>query len=75
LRTGLPPGPIASASASSIEAALNPAQTEYLYYVRNPDRDDGAHNFYSSDAEFGKGVQGLREWERRRDAENANRRN
>ncbi|HEV7396706.1 MAG TPA: endolytic transglycosylase MltG [Pyrinomonadaceae bacterium] len=73
LRTGLPPGPIASASASSIEAALNPARTDYLYYVRNPDRDDGAHNFYSSAAEFGKGVQALREWERRRDAENANR--
>lgn len=73
LRTGLPPGPIASASASSIEAALNPAQTDYLYYVRNPDRDDGAHNFYANDAEFGRGVQALREWERRRDAENANR--
>jgi UPF0755 protein len=73
LRAGLPPGPIASASASSLLAALNPAKSDYLYYVRDPARDDGAHNFYNSEAEFGKGVQALRDWERHRDAENVNR--
>jgi UPF0755 protein len=62
---GLPPGPIASSSNSSIQAALNPAQTNYLYYVRNPDRNDGAHNFYSNSADFEKGVQALREWEQK----------
>ena len=71
LRPGLPPGPVASPGASSLKAALNPASTEYLYYVRNPDRDDGAHNFYSSSAEFEKGVQALRQWERERDLEDA----
>jgi UPF0755 protein len=75
LRVGLPPGPIASAGASSLQAALNPSQTDYLYYVRDPARNDGAHNFYANDGDFGKGVQALRDWERQRDAENAARKN
>lgn len=69
---GLPPGPIASSGARSLEAALRPAETNYLYYVREPSRDDGAHNFYSSEAEFQRGVQMLRAWERERDAQPAN---
>jgi len=68
---GLPPGPIASSGARSIAAALRPAQTDYLYYVREPSRDDGAHNFYNSEADFQKGVQALRAWERARDANQA----
>jgi len=68
LRQGLPPGPIASPGKSSLEAALNPAQTDYLYYVREPSRDDGAHNFYSNDRDFGNGVRALRNWEQQRDA-------
>ena len=68
---GLPPGPVASPGESSLQAALNPATSDYLYYVRNPDRDDGAHNFYSNGAEFETGVQALRRWERERDAEEA----
>jgi len=64
---GLPPGPVASPGESSLKAALNPATSDYLYYVRNPDRDDGAHNFYSNGAEFETGVQALRRWERERD--------
>ena len=65
---GLPPGPVASPAARSLAAALNPADTDYLFYVRNPSRDDGAHNFYSNDSEFQNGVKALREWERTRDA-------
>ena len=65
---GLPPGPIASPGASSLEAALKPAQTDYLYYVREPSRNDGAHNFYNNAADFERGVQALREWERTRNA-------
>jgi UPF0755 protein len=68
LYAGLPPGPIASSSANSLKAALFPAQTDYLYYVRNPDRNDGAHNFYNNAADFEKGVKALRDWERQRDA-------
>lgn len=65
---GLPPGPIASSGQSSLEAALKPAQTDYIYYVREPSRNDGAHNFYSNEADFQRGVQALREWERNRNA-------
>lgn len=68
LNPGLPPGPIASPSLTSIEAALNPAETDYLYYVREPSRNDGAHNFYNNAADFERGVQALRNWERERDA-------
>jgi UPF0755 protein len=67
LVAGLPPGPIASPGKSSLDAALYPATTNYLYYVREPSRNDGAHNFYSDEASFSRGVQALREWERQRD--------
>lgn len=71
LYAGLPPGPIASPGESSLKAALNPQPVDYLYYVREPSRDDGAHNFYSQERDFQLGVKALREWEQRRDLENA----
>jgi len=43
---GLPPGPICSPSRESLEAALNPEQTTYLYYVLNA---DGQSHFFTSD--------------------------
>jgi len=61
--SGLPPGPVGNPGTSSIDAALYPAQTDYLYYVRDPARNDGAHNFYNNSADFEKGVRALREWE------------
>lgn len=61
--SGLPPGPVASPGKSSLEAALHPAQTDYLYYVREPSRNDGAHNFYNNSRDFEGGVRALREWE------------
>lgn len=67
LHSGLPPGPIASPGKSSLEAALFPAQTDYLFYVREPSRDDGAHNFYNNESDFGNGVRALRNWEQQRD--------
>lgn len=73
LNTSLPPGPIASPSASSLQAALIPALTAYLYYVREPSRNDGTHNFYSTDRDFERGVQSLRNWEHQRDLDFAKR--
>jgi len=70
LYAGLPPGPIASSGESALTAAINPAQTDYLYYVREPSRDDGAHNFYNNETDFFTGVQALRRWEQERDLEN-----
>jgi UPF0755 protein len=43
---GLPPGPICSPSRESLEAAFNPEQTEYLYYVL---KADGQGHFFTSD--------------------------
>jgi len=68
LHSGLPPGPIAAPGKSSLEAALNPAQTDYIYYVREPSRNDGKHNFYSNGSDFEAGVRALRNWEQQRDA-------
>jgi peptidoglycan lytic transglycosylase G len=45
---GLPPGPIASPGAASIEAALYPANVPYLYFVAHP---DGHHEFRETYAE------------------------
>lgn len=41
---GLPPGPICSPSRESIQAALNPADTDFLYYVL---RADGKKHFFT----------------------------
>jgi UPF0755 protein len=67
LHAGLPPGPVASPGESCLLAAVYPAETNYLYYVREPARDDGKHNFYTNGADFDVGVQALRKWERERD--------
>src|ERR1043166_2149100 len=68
LHSGFPPGPVASPGKSSLEAALFPAQTDYLYYVREPSRNDGKHNFYNNSSHFEAGVRALRNWEQQRDA-------
>lgn len=59
---GLPPGPISSVTESSINAALNPAQTDYLFYVLNVEKNDGSHNFYSSAADFERGKVAYQRW-------------
>ena len=59
---GIPPGPISSVSASALKAALEPAQTDYIYYVRNVELNDGSHHFYSSAAEFEKGKAEYQRW-------------
>ena len=40
---GLPPEPIASISEASLDAAFNPAQTDYLYFVKS--KDGKSHTF------------------------------
>jgi len=52
--SGLPPGPIASPGKASIEAALAPADVDYLYFVS---RNDGSHVFASTLEEHNANVQ------------------
>jgi len=51
-RQGLPPTPIASPGRASIEAALNPADGDWLYYVLDAEADDGSHFFTADYDEF-----------------------
>ena len=72
-RAGLPPGPISSVSESSINAALNPATSDYLYYVRNVEANDGSHWFYASAADFERGKAEYQRWlEKERQEKRAN---
>ena len=48
---GLPAGPICSPSVSSIKAAIQPADTDYLYYVASA-AGDGSHKFTDDYDEF-----------------------
>lgn len=59
---GLPPGPIASPGLASIEAALKPAQTDYLYFVKRAD-GSGGHQFSTELAEHARAVQEYRRGE------------
>lgn len=61
-KPGIPPGPISSVTESSIRAALNPMPSDFLFYVRNVDLNDGSHWFYSSAAEFEKGKAKYQQW-------------
>lgn len=70
---GIPPGPISSVSESAIEAALKPATTDYIYYVRNVQLNDGSHWFYASAADFEKGKAEYQRWlEKERQEKRAN---
>jgi UPF0755 protein len=50
---GLPPGPIASPGKASVEAAANPADVPYIYFVS---RNDGSHVFSATLDEHNKNV-------------------
>jgi len=56
-RYGLPPGPIASPGAASLEAALFPADVPYRFFVAHP---DGHHEFRVTYREHLKAIEEVR---------------
>jgi len=64
---GLPPGPICSPSEASMQAAAEPADVPYLYFVS---RNDGTHVFSRTLAEHNRNVARwqVRYWRNRRAA-------
>lgn len=71
LHAGLPPGPIASPGKRSIQAALNPAETDFLYFVVDVTKNDGSHKFSTTSGDHEKAVQKLREAERQQATQKA----
>jgi UPF0755 protein len=73
LYPGLPPGPIASPGRASLEAALYPEQTDYLYFVVSG--TEGRHKFSRNGAEHEAAVQEYRRQQRaeREQSDNSNR--
>lgn len=53
MNSGLPPGPIANPGSASIEAALFPAETDYIYFVSKRDK---THHFSTTLEEHNRAV-------------------
>ncbi|HWF67421.1 MAG TPA: endolytic transglycosylase MltG [Acidobacteriaceae bacterium] len=49
LHTGLPPGPICNPGIPSLEAAMHPAQSNYLYFVSDP--NNAGHSLFATTLE------------------------
>jgi UPF0755 protein len=57
---GLPPGPICNPGATSLRAAMNPAHTDYLYFVAATANPSGVSKFSATLAEHTHNVQEYR---------------
>lgn len=66
LRAGLPPGPITNPSPSSLRAAANPQDHDYLFFVA---RGDGSHVFSRTLAEHNRAAREFHQLMRERRAE------
>jgi len=53
IHPGLPPGPICNPGIESHRSSINPAKTDYLYFVS---KNDGSHHFSRSLKEHNQAV-------------------
>jgi UPF0755 protein len=60
LHTGLPPGPIANPGLKSLRAAMDPAKTDYLYFVAASANPQGQSLFSRTLGEHDRNVAGYR---------------
>jgi UPF0755 protein len=63
LHTGLPPGPICNPGIPSLKAAMHPAESNYLYFVSDPNRP-GHSRFAATLQEHQKNVLSYRQRQR-----------
>ena len=63
--SGLPAGPISNPGREALQAALQPAQTEYLFFVG---KNDGSHHFSRTLDEHNQAV---RKYQRKKSAKNS----
>jgi UPF0755 protein len=63
-RAGLPPGPVCNPGAASLNAAMNPARTDYLYFVAASANPSGHSRFAATLEEHQRNVQAYRRAER-----------
>ena len=56
MHVGMPPGPIANPGMKALHAAMNPAQTNYLYFVAAGDNPQGKSMFASTLEEHNRNV-------------------
>lgn len=59
IHPGLPPTPISGVGRAALEAAANPAETDYYYYVVE-DPETGAHRFSETLAEHNQAIAEIR---------------
>jgi UPF0755 protein len=60
LHLGLPPGPVANPGVKSLRAAMEPAKTNYLYFVAAGANPQGRSLFASTEEEHERNVAGYR---------------
>lgn len=61
MHPGVPPGPIANPGLKSLKAAMQPAQTDYLYFVAASKNPQGKSLFAATLEEHNRNVAGFRE--------------
>ena len=61
LHAGLPPGPVANPGLRSLKAAMEPAKTDYLYFVAAGANPQGGSRFSSTVEEHARNVAGYRQ--------------